>query len=183
MFLFSSKGQEGAPFELLIAVILMTFVLFVGLQAMEFLSQQQCFNKADAKLEELKRALEEVITLKGTQTIDFRFEACTQEEQEKVIIKNVEDNFVCRNVCGVNRDQCTLILWENTTNPIQKCLQGIPSYVHYVTTTEECGITDSDAFELIELDSDIGIPKGFYVLKFYKYSGQTPKVCAIRRKT
>ena len=41
------KGQEEGPFELLIAVILMTFVIFIGIQAMDILRVQTCEGKAE----------------------------------------------------------------------------------------------------------------------------------------
>jgi hypothetical protein len=53
----NAVGQEAAPFELLIAVIVMGFVIFAGMSAMEQLWLQKCYGTTDAKLEEMKASL------------------------------------------------------------------------------------------------------------------------------
>ena len=67
----NNKGQESAPFELLISVIIMGFVIFVGLIAMNQLNEQKCINETKAKLEEMKTKIETVVTERSPQQITF----------------------------------------------------------------------------------------------------------------
>ena len=72
--MLSQKGQEAAPFELLIAVITMTFVIVVGLNAMSTLLRAQCEGKIDQNMEELKTALETVAKGEGKKYRDMKEE-------------------------------------------------------------------------------------------------------------
>ena len=54
------KGQQSAPFELLIAVILMTFVIYVGYIAIQQVETNNCVQENDSILSEFKFSLEKV---------------------------------------------------------------------------------------------------------------------------
>ena len=71
MKFLGEKGQEAAPFELLIAVILMGFVIVVGIYATQQLEKQKCFQESNKKMEELKEAMEIVSKGKGQHTFSF----------------------------------------------------------------------------------------------------------------
>ncbi|MFH0970097.1 MAG: hypothetical protein V1776_01405, partial [Candidatus Diapherotrites archaeon] len=72
-----TRGQESAPFELLIAVILMGFVLFAGYEAILRLREQTCANTINAALEGMTRNLQNVATGKGTAQFNFSFGDCS----------------------------------------------------------------------------------------------------------
>ena len=61
-----NRGQESAPFEVLISVIIMGFVIVIAFTAMNVLMEEQCKAEIKRSGSELKSKVQEVV--KGTDT-------------------------------------------------------------------------------------------------------------------
>ncbi|MCX6798774.1 MAG: hypothetical protein NTW59_01605 [Candidatus Diapherotrites archaeon] len=182
-------GQESAPFELLIAVIVMGFVIFVGMRAMSQLNCQKCVGETEAKLEELKTKIEIVVTQKSPQTISFYTSGCFSSEDEMLIIKDETEPQVCAAYCGSAKNICTVLKYVyNGKNCDQismiKCLNISPETVFATESCsdESCRCKDREESEGLEL---VGIrdemPHGHYLLlNKSRVTDTFPTVCAYR---
>ena len=185
--MLNRKGQEGAPFEMLIAVIIMGFVIFAGLNAMREVTNQRCVGQTNAKLEEFKTVIETAVSQKSPQTINFRLSGCFDEADETIKISDWDDATFCADLCGSPKKLCSLLEYSNTgSNPFheRKCLD-IPPYAIFPSQKfagAKCEDWTDDGYELEDLDYEAR--QGDYIL-VNKSSAidSTPTICAYRRVT
>lgn len=181
--MFNSKGQESAPFELLIAVIIMGFVIFAGMQAMQQLWVQRCFGTTDAKLEELKDIIEMSVSQKSARTINFRLSGCFNERDETTEITDRDEPVVCADYCGSPKPLCSLIEYVNSGSSNFsniKCLE-IPPDTFFPSALYSGGRCKTrDGFVLIGLEDEI--PQGDYLFVNETLATDTfPTVCAYKK--
>ena len=183
MFALNLRGQEAAPFELLVAVIIMGFVIFIGLQAMNQLNTQKCYNETNAKLEDMKTRLETVVTERSPQQIVFSLSTCFNENDETVKIKDFGEPALCAEYCGTARNLCTLLDYYYQGSggfSIRKCLNISPDTVFPYSSAGATGnCPDKPDFELVDFRDRI--PQGTYQL--VNKTGVTstyPIVCAYK---
>ena len=141
----NSKGQEEGPFELLVAVILMTFVIFIGLQAMDALRVQTCQGKAEKAMQELQTAIESAVNRNSITQVLFDYDKCfrpikTTREGTPVITPEVllykkADAKQCHAICGGTETTCSFIRLANERFIIDKCL-NIPYNTDFDTPTK-----------------------------------------------
>lgn len=125
-----NKGQEEGPFELLVAVILMTFVIFIGLQAMVALRVQTCQGKAEKAMQELQTAIESAVNRNSFTQVLFDYEKCfrtskppgTQIFPPEVLLYKKSDPKQCRAICGGTETSCSFLRLANERFIIDKCL-------------------------------------------------------------
>ncbi|MAG22342.1 MAG: hypothetical protein CL943_03515 [Candidatus Diapherotrites archaeon] len=184
--MFNKKGQEAAPFELLIAVIVMGFVIFVGMQAMERLYIQKCFGTTDAKLEEMKTILEVAVDQKSPQSINFRLSGCFNEEDELMKITDWDEPSFCADFCGSPKKLCTLLEYSysgKNSFSVRKCLNIPPDTVFPSQSFAgaKCRDREDTSYEL--QDFDVRIPQGDYLLTNATLATDTfPTICAYYRE-
>lgn len=173
---FNQKGQEEAPFELLVAVIIMGFVLFVGMQAMSQLSLSECTGKTEKIMENLKTAVETVATERGKQNFNFRLPGCFREETQDIKVKQISDKQSCMYFCKQLAERCTVLYYDaEEIAPIVKCLSI--SYLTTFPTETFCGEWEDYALQNFYDD----IPQGNYILiSRPNPTTQVPTVCAYR---
>lgn len=181
--MFNARGQEGAPFELLVAVIVMGFVIFAGMNAMNVLWKQRCYGTIDAKIEEFKTSLETVVGQKSHQVIYFRLSECFDEQDESIRITDSDDPKFCAEYCGSPKKTCTLLQYSNTGSTIfgiRKCL-NIPPDTHFPSarfTDQKC--PKKEGYELQDFTDSI--PQGYYILTNKTSSMDTfSTICAYKR--
>jgi len=178
--MLNKRGQEGAPFELLVAVIVMGFVIFIGLQAMKMLNDQRCYNETDQKVETLKTLLETVVTEGSAQNIRFSMADCYNENDMSIRIKDYSEPALCASYCGSARNLCTLLQLYHGGDPsfsIRKCLNISPDTVfpYNVGTCPE-----KPEYELVDFRDQI--VQGTYLLTNQTSATSTyPTVCAYRK--
>jgi len=178
--MLNRKGQESAPFELLVAVIVMGFVIFVGLQAMDQLNKQKCFNETNAKLEEMKTKLETTVTEGSPQQIHIRMSSCFNEEEETIRIKDYSEPALCAEYCGAAKNLCTLLQYYYSGSgafSIRKCLSISPDTV-FPYNVGNC--PEKEGTELIDFRDEV--VQGSYLL--VNKTGVTstyPTICAYRQ--
>jgi len=179
-----SRGQESAPFELLIAVIVMGFVIFIGMRAMADLTVQKCYGETDSKLEEMKTKLEIAVTQKSPQTINFRLSGCFNEAEEIIKIKDFSEPQLCASYCGSAKNICTLLQYSYTgasNFSIRKCLNISPDTVF----PQQSGADES--FKCKTRGNDVlvnfreSIPQANYTfLNKTRATDTFPTICAYR---
>ncbi len=178
--LLGQTGQESAPFELLVAVIIMGFVIFVGLQAMDQLNQQKCYNEINAKLEEMKTKLETVVTERSPQQINFMLSTCFNQEDETIRIKDYSEPALCAEYCGAARRLCTMLQYYYSGTggfSIRKCLNISPDTV-FPDRVATCPAKEQH--ELIDYREEV--EQGYYLLiNKTSVTSTYPTICAYRK--
>lgn len=180
MFL-NRRGQESAPFELLVAVIIMGFVIFVGLQAMDQLNRQKCYNETNARLEEMKTKIEKVVTERSSQQINFNLSQCFNPRDETIRVVNHSESHVCAQYCGAAKNLCTLLQYYYSGSggfSIRKCLNISPD-ADFPSTVGRCPA--KEGYELVDFEDEA--VQGTYLL--VNKTGVTstfPTICAYRKE-
>ena len=180
--MLSQKGQEAAPFELLIAVITMTFVIVVGLNAMSTLLRAQCEGKIDQNMEELKTALETVAKGEGKKTVAYDMPSCFNQNDSSLRIVSRDDRATCSFHCGGLRYECTLLFFSSPDFSSIKCL-NISSATDFPSATVCHDFDDQPTeFKVKEWKKDEAIEPGQYTLikQFHLFSPQ-PRICVYKR--
>ncbi len=183
--MLDKRGQEAAPFELLIAVIIMGFVIYIGMRAMSDLNCQKCYGETDAKLEEMKTGLENAAKKKGPQTINFYLSGCFDPDDEVVRVKEVNEPEVCASYCGAAKRLCILLQYFYSGGgcggsfSIRKCLDINPDTVF--PTGGRCGARAG--MQLVDFRESGGIKQGYYLLIDKTSATDTfPTVCSYVRE-
>ena len=203
--MLSKKGQESAPFELLIAIIVMTFVIVIGFRALDTLNEETCIGILNKNMEELKRGMESVVETKSKVTLSVRLPNCFNEDESELAIIDRREQVYCSNICGGSVAQCTILRFTGTTGSgtysSTRCL-NISSATDF-PDAGTCGspiipLEPSDAFEVVEWKSDetveytspqgvttthlVGIQQGDYTLiRQSNLFSQAPLVCVYKR--
>jgi len=179
----NQRGQEAAPFELLVAVIIMGFVLFVGLQAMDQLNREKCYNEINAKLEEMKTKLETVVTERSPQQINFNLSSCFNPRDETIKIKDYSSPALCAEWCGATRNLCTLMEYYYSGEAgfsYRKCLDISPDTSFPDNVNEHCPDRSAEKEELIDFRDEIH--QGHYLMVNKTTVTSTfPTICAYRK--
>jgi len=162
-----TKGQEEAPFQLLVAVILMTFVIIVGLRAIEQAEEQKCFYDTEKSMDDLRTAIERTVQNHTPSIIRFTPPGCSDEEQFFVLKTDYEN--LCKRTCMNASSVCVLLRYSTSeTSGIQdKCI-NIPydtQFRHVGDDTDSC--QEIDGYKKLEMESNQGLILGSYYLVYY----------------
>jgi len=164
----------------LVAIIIMGFVIFVGLQAMDQLNNQKCFNEINAKLEEMKTKLETVVTERSPQQINFNLSTCFNPNDESIRIKDYSEPALCAEYCGSAKNLCTLLQYYyrgEGSFSIRKCLNISPDTV-FPYTVGTCPA--KEGYDLIDYRDEMD--QGFYLLvNKTSVTSTYPTVCAYKK--
>lgn len=184
MAFLDRKGQEAAPFELLIAVILMGFVITVGIMATTQLEKQRCFQESNKKMEELKEAVETVAKGKGQFNLSFRMPSCGRNTLVKLVPER--DPYLCSTFCGGSVSICTLARYSaDNVSPIVKCLNIHPGTVFASEDSPSYCPLRSGPEENLLLEDWKGpaVPQGDYILAsaYAITPSPIPLMCAYRK--
>ena len=187
------KGQESAPFELLIAVIVMGFVIVMGLNAMFVLQRESCEGDIEKQMENIKSGLEIVARGEGNQNLSFLMPGCYNEKEAKLEIVERDDPQTCSFYCGGNSYNCILLSFSSPGYYSLKCLK-ISNAVTFPqrnisASPPICNILPADGdsqpgepyFDTIDWREG-AIPQGYYTLikEINLYTSQ-PMICAYLR--
>jgi len=180
----NEKAQESAPFELLIAVVIMCFVLAVGITAMGQFNCDKCYGETNAKMEEMKTKIETVVTQKSPQTASFRLGSCFKDTEEAIRIRDFSDPQFCVQYCGSAKTPCIMLQYNYTGKDcgafsIMKCLGIAPDAVFAAESGEDEGhrCKAMEKMELVNFRENI--PQGNYLLlNKSRANDQSPTICA-----
>ncbi len=183
MQFLDEKGQEEAPFELLVAVVIMGFVLVAGYMAMQDIQDKVCRQKINKLSEDFRAALEEVVIKKGSvdTIVDFPND-CYSDEDEDFFVVHVDNEYLCENFCSGIMKNCVLLSYTNPDFGFRKCL-SIPAQTNYPSQSNPgpCPIDGQfEKFVLQDLSEDI--PQGRYMLLNKSITGGIPTICAYKKE-
>ncbi|MDP2666488.1 MAG: hypothetical protein Q8P05_03240 [Candidatus Diapherotrites archaeon] len=188
----------SAPFELLIAVILMGFVLFAGFTAIQQLQQQTCVNTIHSQLEKLGRNLQNVATGKGSAQFQFSLEGCSArindcaqfsqlasagQEVECIQLQDSTDPNICSSYCSSARSVCSLLIYRSAKyDTTIKCVDISPSTVFPAQGSQQCPDRSLEGWVLQDFTTST-IRQGTYsLLKGSELTATVPIVCAYYRQ-
>ncbi|HLC92711.1 MAG TPA: hypothetical protein VJH23_03315 [archaeon] len=184
--MLSQRGQESAPFELLIAMILMGFVLVVGFNALDKLNFEICKGNMNQSMEQIRTAIETVVKNKSKANVGFELPGCFREDESKLRILTSEEPAYCSAYCGGGVQSCKVLTFYNPLFSDTKCLR-ISQVTTFPSDDPPCNpgvFGNPDEYETVEWENQQeGISGGQYTLKaeFNLFSG-TPEVCVYRRR-
>ena len=184
--LFFQKAQVSAPFELLVAIIIMGFVVIIGSQMLVAANQQVCMSSVDKEMTSFKLYLEDTANRKSSNKFDFQPESCFDKAKAVIRIENVANSKQCAAKCGKPTDTCFIFTFyaPDIANGFrEKCL-NLPKYTSFFDDATNCSTPDSgldlDGYKAIK-PSD-GIKVGSYVLRNVSSAAETyPKICVFQR--
>lgn len=194
MLKINSRGQEEAPFELLISVIIMGFVIAVGFMAMNELAKKQCQGQMDKTMQELKRTLELVSKGQGRDSFSFRMPSCYSDAKSRLVIESSSETKTCTDVCGGSRLDCTFIQFYGVSQQgsgyVSRICLDIPPTTDF---PEESTISGSPCDPSKYLQGNISydvvswkekpVQPGDYMLaNEYTLMSDYPRICVYKRK-
>lgn len=183
--MFSQKGQESAPFELLIAMILMGFVIVVGFNALDRLGFEICKGNMNQNMEQIRTAIETVVKNKSKGNVAYDLPNCFKEDESKLRILDSEDPQYCSAYCGGGVQSCKVLTFYNPEFSDTKCLR-VSQATTFPTDEDTCNpevFGSPGEFSTIDWqDQEHGIVEGQYTLKAeFNLFSKTPQICVYRR--
>ncbi|MFH1224842.1 MAG: hypothetical protein V1676_03485 [Candidatus Diapherotrites archaeon] len=185
-------GQEAAPFELLVAVIVMTFVIGAGLVAINYLNQEKCKGEADSSVENMKTAIETVAKSQGHASVSFTIPGCfrastdrgcsysSDPEGAKLCIRHMDDETVCSHYCGGSSRSCYLLMFSSANYHSVRCLR-ISSMTNFLADAP-CDPAQPGEGWVLENWGSESIREGQYkLLNPFGLDADAPIVCPYRR--
>lgn len=141
----SNKAQASAPFEVLVAVILMGFVIMAGTWALINLNQSVCIGNKRQSMSEMKGIIEDIImggSDLATKNVKFDIQPCFNERFEKITLKTYHNETLCNSYCNAG-DTCTLMEYvyddkKTTKRPIAPMCLNLPTAINYANLGD-CG--------------------------------------------
>ncbi|MFH1587114.1 MAG: hypothetical protein ABID38_04615 [Candidatus Diapherotrites archaeon] len=191
--MLDSKGQESAPFVVMISVIIMVFVLAIGLLAMEEFGKTQCELEMHNTLSNLKFAIEN--SAKGLENpdVEYKLPSCynPNPNESKLVIEYVDEEIICSHYCGGSSTQCNLLRFHNQEyyGVGTVCLKINPT-----TTFPDGAPCDDGTVPIDGDDAKYEIPEGswenknvitegrYTLVNRFNVYGSSPIVCVYRKK-
>lgn len=194
IFSMNNKGQASAPFEVLVAVILMGFVIVAGTWALTNLSENTCIGDKRQELSEFKEAIKDVVlgsdlTVKN---LSFDVRPCFNQKFEKITLKTYASPTRCAAFCGGGQT-CTLLEYvyddgKTRNMPIQPLCVELPTAIEYETYKDNCIISTDSEYENWSLVSDTNISTNITSGKYRLYMigssqgyGAARKMCFLKK--
>jgi hypothetical protein len=132
-FFIGERAQAAAPFELLVAVVIMSFVMVVGYVVLDDVNTQVCLQSVDREMTEFKLAMEDSVARMSSAPLAFRPQgSCFSSKKSELQIYNEETRAVCAAVCGFASDECYIMKFtsELPGSTKRKCL-NLPPYTNF----------------------------------------------------
>lgn len=169
----------SAPFELLVAVIIMSFVMIVGSQMLAASNKEVCVNSIEKEMSKFKDMLEDTATRQSSNRFIFdNPNDCYDEKNAIIKIEKVVDNPKrCSAICATANNTCFIMLFVITKAGIgkEKCL-NLSQYTSFIT--EGCDSSSDDLAGYKAIDPTQKLNVGSYVLRNMAKAGETyPKIC------
>jgi len=178
---FNQKGQAAAPFELFVAVIIMTFVVIVGYNMLEKVNTEVCLNTVDREMTKFKIALEDTVARKSSNAFYFHPDEKCFASQETVMKLEVEKNQkICTARCGYPSEECYVMTFSNPNIPNafkSKCVD-LPPLTNFLTENSCETTLETTDYNPVDPTKEGQILIGAYRFINVSPAGDTyPKVC------
>ena len=183
------KGQAETVFEVLIAVILLSFVLVVGSYAMSSLSDTKCSKQIDISLAEFSRTIEETASSSlASKFYLFDLPNCFGPSATTTLYEH-ENPQLCASRCPGSMGRCYLLRYDNEKDPISptryQCVNISPLTI--MNDSKVCNdapekFTKKDSEKIAEVldQRALVFKRGQYVIK--SVSLETPIVCVYEKE-
>lgn len=190
MKLFSNKAQMSSPFELFVAVIIMTFVVIIGTQMLNVSQEQICLASIEGEISKFENNLQETANNRTATRFEFRPQTCYNENTATARIFRFNDSVVCGAKCGTSGMQTCHVLVFYTSDIaggyIEKCLRISPNTSFVELTDGRCSAADFGLEGFTQIfpfgDSGNDLLSGTYALRNVSTAAQTyPSICIFRR--
>lgn len=188
--MLNSRGQESGPFELLIAVIMMSFVLIVGYQAIEIVKFNDCQQQNDKMLEDFRAKLEDITKASIQNKILLNLDACAPKKEQKLTLTMEQDPARCSQFCSTPRPSCILLRLYNPKFSKVKCV-NIKPQTNFSKDNSTCGAIEGYTPVDLREESDNppldnnpgGISEGFWIFKNVTPTNNlsSPIICAFKQ--
>ena len=177
-------AQSSAPFEVLVSVVIMGFVLVMGYQAVTTFYEEQCKSQIRDTAQDLKAKITEAVSGNSV-SLKFFPPQCFSDEN-KMFLKVITSRQICTSQCNESIEECLLFTYRSSDFSYDLCLDKVPTITNFLTSSGGCA--DLDGFSTVDFrnpdpagDDDI-IPRGIYNLQNRTGSAETvPKICAYRK--
>jgi hypothetical protein len=187
----SNKAQMSAPFELLVAIIVMIFVIAAGSYALANLNENTCLGNKRQDFSNLISSLRDVVLGSDLayRTIDFSTKACYDSKYEQTYLRPVDnDRDVCERYCG-SGNSCILLQYsyiDEAKNqrkyPISPICTYLPPNLIFGSDME-CGSQDSENETAIDpLNNTQNIAPGTYKIWKLSDAGAQSKICMVKTR-
>ena len=186
-FSLGRRGQVSAPFELFVAIIIMSFVVIIGIQMLTNVQAQVCLASVDKELGEFKSKLEDTANNMASNKFFFSPERCFNENKVIIKVETLSSTKQCSAKCGTPVDKCFTVMFYAPDVPNgykDKCL-NLPVYTSFLTQGGEGGcesLDDVAGYEAVDPRDQIRL--GQYVTRNVAQAGDTyPKMCVFYKAT
>ncbi len=179
---FNDKGQMNSPFELIVTMVIVTFVIILGSQILLFANDMVCQNNVQNEMSEFKGFLED--SASGRSSKEFTFypnNPCFDPAKAVIKIERLTKQKECSIICGRPVDVCWRFIFNSNEQSggifIQRCLD-LPGYTSFLSDSTNCSTTGTELDGFVALDPQNGLPMGSYVLRNISSVGESlPKIC------
>jgi len=181
-----NEGQMSSPFELLVAIIIMSFVVIIGSQMLAASQEQVCLSSVGKEITEFKLMLEDTAIRRGSNKFEFRPDDCFNQNTAIIKIEKYNSTTQCGAKCGLPTESCFVLIFnapDVANGFIQKCL-NLPVYTTFVNEPNDCPTDDLDGYVAIDptIMDEGGIRPGSYVLQNVAPAAKTyPNICVFRK--
>ncbi len=185
-FIRKNKGQVSAPFELLVAVVIMAFVVIVGWKVLTDAKLQSCLNTVDKSMTDFKINLEDTANRRSENFFNFSPDrTCFYSKDSAMKIYLEKSSSVCAAICKRPVQECYVLKFANQSIPNaakNKCLE-LPTYTSFTASGDLCTNIDQTLYRGYEPVNPLGddgdnLGIGQYVFKYVALQGQAfPQIC------
>lgn len=172
-----SRGQQSAPFELLIAIILMSFVLMVGYNAISDLNDKKCVQENNFAINQFKNAMQR--SLSGPTSVDLTIKKCDSRQEQKLTLHVEPRATVCEARCFGTQGACMLL---ELTNPTLSSCVAVSPLTNFPSSVDSVACVRQPGYLLIDLKTD-AIISGKYLMNLSASSSSSaaPIICVQRQ--
>jgi hypothetical protein len=197
------RGQMSSPFELFVAIIIMTFVIIIGTQMLASANANACMASIDRELIEFKQMLEDTAQRRSQNKFEFRPDDCFNQNQATIKIVKYTQPSQCSVACGKPMQYCWAMVFSapDLTNGFKKKCLNLPQYTTFTDSPTICKTTDEQlkGYKAIDPTEEItstdgtnpedginftttNLKPGSYILRNVAGAGKTyPEMCVFRK--
>ena len=182
-FFNNEKAQAAAPFELLVAVVIMGFVMVVGYMVLDDVNTQVCLNSVDREMTEFKMAIEDSVARMSSAPLTFRPEgSCFSSKKALIQIYNEDTRAVCASICGYATDNCYIMKFtSNLPGSVKRKCLNLPPYTNFQPSNSDLctdEVLQGNAYQVIDPTVEGQFLAGNYVIRNVSPAGHPfPLIC------
>lgn len=181
------KGQMNSPFELLVTMVIIVFVILLGSQMLAYAGNKTCENGVNSEISEFKTNLEDAAN--GRSSKEFTFypdNVCFDKSKAIIKLQRLSTQRECSAICGKPTDACWVLIFNSNESKdgifLQRCL-ALHSYTSFLTDSTNCSTADKEELDGYNvLDPTQIMPLGKYILRNVAGVGESlPKICTFQK--